>query len=147
MRISEVSRRTGLSAHAIRYYEKEGLLRKGHRRENNYRHFDESSLYNLQFIQASRELGFSLEEIRDFVRVFQTRKDHDEITRRLESKLADLDQKLSALKTMRKRVAGLLRQCRLDPDNPKPELKDLVLALKPGAGRSAVARRKGQARR
>ncbi|PPF43339.1 transcriptional regulator [Pseudoclavibacter sp. AY1F1] len=62
MRISEVSRRSGISATALRYYESIGLVTP-HRSSNGYRDYDATTLHRLDLIEASKELGLPLADI------------------------------------------------------------------------------------
>lgn len=62
--IGEVSRRSGLSADALRYYEREGLIPAPDRTLGGARRYEESTLDQLQVITALREVGFSLEQVR-----------------------------------------------------------------------------------
>lgn len=65
MRIAELETRTGLGRHALRYYEREGLLVGVRRGENNYRDYPESAVKDATLLQQLQSLGFSLEEIRE----------------------------------------------------------------------------------
>ena len=62
MRISEVSRRSGISATALRYYESIGLVLP-RRSSNGYRDYDAATLHRLDLIEASKELGLPLADI------------------------------------------------------------------------------------
>lgn len=64
MRISELSRLTGVSARSIRHYEAKGLLRAV-RLENNYREFDQSAVPRIKAIQLYLKLGLTTDEIRE----------------------------------------------------------------------------------
>ncbi|EJE53098.1 putative transcriptional regulator [Acidovorax sp. CF316] len=64
MRISELESRTGLGRHALRFYEREGLLVGVQRGENNYRDYPESAARDAALLQQLQSLGFSLQEIR-----------------------------------------------------------------------------------
>lgn len=67
MKVKEVCELTELSDSAIRYYEKQGLLMDVKRLDNGYRDYDESHVENLNFIKKARNLGFSLDEIKDII--------------------------------------------------------------------------------
>lgn len=67
MNIAELERRTGVSRHTLRYYEKEGLLLEVARRGNNYRNYSEQSVQRVAMMRQLKELGFSLKEIRDIL--------------------------------------------------------------------------------
>lgn len=61
--VGELARRSGFAPSAIRFYEREGLIRAG-RTEGNQRRFHRSMLRRLAFIRAAQHVGLSLEEIR-----------------------------------------------------------------------------------
>lgn len=61
--VGEVASRSGFAASAVRYYEKEGLL-KAERTEGGQRRYERSVLRRLAFIRAARNIGLGLDEIR-----------------------------------------------------------------------------------
>src|SRR5215813_13661317 len=67
MRISELARRSGLAATALRYYEKAGLLPRSARTESGYRDYDGGTLPRLAFIRAAQAIGLSVAEIREVI--------------------------------------------------------------------------------
>lgn len=67
MQIAELERRTGISRHTLRYYEKAGLLQEVDRRGNNYRDYPEKAVERLVMLRQLKTLGFSLREIRDLL--------------------------------------------------------------------------------
>jgi len=64
MKISEAATASGCHYETVRYYERIGLVTKPPRRPNGYRYYTARQVSQLRFIVRSRELGFSLEEIR-----------------------------------------------------------------------------------
>jgi DNA-binding transcriptional MerR regulator len=70
--IGEVSRRTRIKVPTIRYYEQMGLIRVPERSEGNQRRYCAESVRRLDFIRHARELGFSLDDIADLVRMSGT---------------------------------------------------------------------------
>lgn len=71
MRIAELSRRSGVAATALRYYESIGLITV-RRASNGYREYDEDVLGRLDLIEASKELGLPLDEIARHLEVLQS---------------------------------------------------------------------------
>lgn len=71
MKISEVAARSGVPASTLRYYERLDLLAPG-RSVNGYRAFDESHLERLEFIDAAKQLGLELPEIRRLLALADT---------------------------------------------------------------------------
>jgi MerR family transcriptional regulator, copper efflux regulator len=62
--IGKVSGKAGISIHAIRFYEKQGLLEKAARSEGGFRHYGQETVERLRFIQKAKEFGLTLEEIK-----------------------------------------------------------------------------------
>ncbi len=68
MFISELEKKTGLTRHTIRFYEKEGFLENYIRRgENNYRDYSEDAVVLLLNIKAGQAAGFTLAELKELV--------------------------------------------------------------------------------
>ena len=65
--IGEMARRTGVKVPTIRYYESVGLLDDPGRTEGNQRRYGDAELERLAFIRHGRDLGLSLEDIRDLI--------------------------------------------------------------------------------
>lgn len=107
VRISEVSRRSGVPATALRYYETIGLLTT-RRSSNGYREYDEDVLGRLDLIEASKELGLPLEDIARHLDALQTRS-CTEVRDRLRPLLA---QQLRQIEEKRARLDRLSRRLR-----------------------------------
>ena len=69
MLIGDVARLSDITPATIRYYEELGLLTVPRRSEAGYRHYSESTVEELRFIKKGQGLGFSLEEIREILRI------------------------------------------------------------------------------
>lgn len=69
--IGELSRRTGVKIPTIRYYEQMELIEAPERSEGNQRRYSKDGLKRLSFIRHSRELGFSIEDIRGLLELSQ----------------------------------------------------------------------------
>jgi len=100
--VSEVSRRSGFAASALRYYEREGLIRAT-RTGGGQRRFERNVLRRLAFIRAARNVGLTLDEIRVELAELPelrtpTRADWGRISRSWRRRL---DEQISALQTLR----------------------------------------------
>lgn len=73
MRIAELESRTGLGRHALRFYEREGLLVGVSRGANNYRDYPESAVKDATLLQQLQSLGFSLQEIREVLNAMRAK--------------------------------------------------------------------------
>ena len=126
MNIGDVSTRSGLPAKTIRYYEDIGLI-KPHRSENGYRCFVEADLHKLAFLGRARALGFTIEECRLLMALYEdeSRASGDvkqlalEHLRKIETKIADLQ-------AMRETLTELVQCCAGDNRPDWPILKDLA---------------------
>jgi MerR family Zn(II)-responsive transcriptional regulator of zntA len=104
MLIHELAERTGLAAHTIRFYEKQGLLRRNHssRGANNYRHYSEEAISRLMFIKQGQFAGFTLAEIRALIDVWEGGEmSLDDQKALVWRKLEQLEQKIAELEQMR----------------------------------------------
>ena len=112
--ISEVARKVGLQASAIRYYERIGLLPRAPR-ISGQRRYDTTALYRLAIIQQARQLGFTLDEIRrlffGFRNVTRASERWQTLSRK---KLAELEGLMDGIKTVRRLLKKMMQNCRCD---------------------------------
>jgi MerR family transcriptional regulator, redox-sensitive transcriptional activator SoxR len=112
--ISQVAKRIGIRASAIRYYERIGLLPPAER-ISGQRRFDATALYRLAIIQRSRQLGFTLSEIQYLFFGFRDITRPSERWRTLSrKKLAELDQLVDGIREVRGVLQKLMTKCRCD---------------------------------
>jgi MerR family transcriptional regulator, copper efflux regulator len=106
MLINELSKKTNVSAHTIRYYEKFGLI-KGKRKEdvktNKYFHYDDETVYKLELIRDAKTVGFTLSEIKTLIEAWYNKK--FTVAKKLsilDEKLLSIDERIKQLKEMKK---------------------------------------------
>jgi MerR family mercuric resistance operon transcriptional regulator len=109
IQIGQVARETGLTVDAIRFYEKQRLLKPAPRTEGGFRFFSGQDLQHIQFIRRAQELGFSLSEIRELLvlkgeQVAACTHVRDMLT-------AKLRQKIIELRKLESQLATDLKQC------------------------------------
>ena len=110
--IGEVSRQTGLSIHAIRFYESEGLLPEAARTDSGYRLFSPQSVEHLRFIRKAQEIGFSLDEIRELLVLRDRDTDAcSHVKSLVEEKLASVRAKIQVLKEMERDLNRVRTEC------------------------------------
>lgn len=108
MLINELSKKTGISVHTIRFYEKSGLI-EGKRdesvRSNNYFHYDEVTVEKLEFISDAKSVGFTIKEIGQIIDAWYSRKySKKEKLQLLNEKLISLEQKMKEIRDMKKQI-------------------------------------------
>jgi MerR family mercuric resistance operon transcriptional regulator len=121
MLIGIFSERTGCHIETIRYYERIKLLPKPPRTEGGHRLYDREQVKRLVFIRRSRELGFSLEEIRTLLRLVDGKRyTCQEVKSIAENHLQDIKRKVSDLRRLQKTLAAISGECEggLIPDCP-----------------------------
>jgi MerR family transcriptional regulator, redox-sensitive transcriptional activator SoxR len=112
--ISQVAQQLRLRPSAIRYYERIGLLPPA-QRLSGQRRYDPAVLYRLAIIQRARQLGFSLNEIRNLFFGFRDVTRASDRWRTLsQKKLAELDHLMEGIKAVRTLLKRLMTKCRCD---------------------------------
>jgi Cu(I)-responsive transcriptional regulator len=113
--IGEVARATGIKVVTLRYYEQLGLVPAPARTGGNYRTYSVEDLRRLRFIRRCRDLGFTLGQIRELLRLSSKRNQKcskvDRITRR---HLSDVEEKISDLKRLALVLRRISSRCRGD---------------------------------
>lgn len=127
--ISEASARSGVSAKMIRHYEQIGLIDPPVRGENNYRFYDPRLIHELGFIHRSRDLGFSIADIRALLSLWRDRKRPSaEVKAIALAHIAELDEKAAALQAMSRQLRLLAANCHGD-DKPDCPILDNLAAV------------------
>lgn len=120
MNIGEVASQSGLPAKTIRYYEDIGLIKPA-RDANGYRSFGASDLHKLTFLSRSRALGFTIEDCRTLLALWEDKSRASADVKHLAGEhLREIDRKISDLRSMRETLGDLVRECAGDgrPDCP-----------------------------
>ncbi|MCE6970849.1 Cu(I)-responsive transcriptional regulator [Cereibacter sphaeroides] len=120
MNIKDASERSGLPAKTIRYYEEIGLVRPL-RGPNGYRRFRDSDLHKLGFLGRARSLGFSIEDCRTLLALWEDRgRASADVKQLAEEHLHRIEEKIAELQAMRATLSHLVTACAGDdrPDCP-----------------------------
>lgn len=120
--IGDLSRRTGVKVPTIRYYEQMGLIDPAERTEGNQRRYTKKGLERLSFIRHARDLGLSIDAIRDLIRLSAhpdapcddahaiARQHRTDLRARIK-RLQKLERELGRIETMCD--AGIVSDCRI----------------------------------
>jgi MerR family copper efflux transcriptional regulator len=126
MNIGEAERACGLPAKTIRYYEDVGLVTP-ERRANGYRTYQDLDLHKLRFLQRARGLGFSVEDCRALLALYDDKaRASADVKSIAEAHLARIDQKLAELATLRGALTTLIDACHGDHRPDCPIIDDLA---------------------
>ncbi len=113
--IGALSRQTGTKVQTIRYYEQIGLMNEAGRTSGGQRRYFEKDLDRLAFIRHSRQLGFSLDSIRELLELSDNPSrscaEVDAIARR---QLRQVEQRLKRLQSLKKELKRMVAECEGD---------------------------------
>jgi len=121
MQIGEIAKLTGIKVQTVRFYEGEGLIDAPRRSDGSYRLYDQSYLNQLTFIKRARDLGFTLDQVRDLLRLADDpRKSCAEVDEMAVLHIEEIDRKLVDLQVLRSQIviwgrcdAATIAKCRL----------------------------------
>lgn len=128
LRRSDLARLTGCNLETIRYYENIGIMPAPPRTAKNYRAYDDTHVARLRFVMRSRDLGFTLEEIRELLGLVDgksaTCADVQALAKR---HLSSVRAKIADLRRIEKVLSETVAQCTGD-DVPECAVIDALTA-------------------
>lgn len=125
--IGQAAARSGVSAKMVRHYESLGLLPKVARTDAGYRRYGDKEVHSLRFIRRSRDLGFSMAEIAELLKLWQNRRRASSDVKRIALRhVADLENRMAAMAAMRDSLKHLADCCSGDIRPECPILEDLA---------------------
>jgi MerR family Zn(II)-responsive transcriptional regulator of zntA len=113
LQIGDVAERTGLTADAIRFYEREQLLHAATRSSGGFRLFSDSAVEDLNFIRNAQDLGFSLIEIRELLALkHASHPDCRVVEQLIEHKIEIVRGKIAALRKLERELREAAADCK-----------------------------------
>jgi Cu(I)-responsive transcriptional regulator len=130
MHIGEAANKAGLPAKTIRFYEEIGLMKPVMRAENGYREYAERDVRVLQFLNRARSLGFSVEDCRELLALYQDRSRASADVKAVAlARVDDIEAKIAQLQSMKATLNHLVERCHGDDKPDCPILDDLAGAF------------------
>ena len=120
MNIGQAAQRANLPPKTIRYYEDIALI-KPDRAENGYRDYSDADVHRLRFLQRSRSLGFTIEECRTLLSLYEDKhRASADVKALARQKISEIERKMEELKSLRETLSVLVKHCHGDdrPDCP-----------------------------
>ena len=112
MWISQAAEMAGVNVQTLRYYERRGLLPRSPRRPSGYREFPAETVRVVRFIKRAQELGFSLDDVAELLRLRrQPGRDRRKVRAVAERRIAQIEQKMAELERMRSALRQLSHAC------------------------------------
>jgi DNA-binding transcriptional MerR regulator len=133
--IADASERTGLTAHTLRYYEREGLMLGVDRAGSGHRRYSEHDLGWIELITKLRATGMPIREIRRYARLVRDGADNERERlallaahrERVRRSLAEVTEHLAAIDRKIAYYAGVIDACE-DPDSALSEPRRVAAA-------------------
>lgn len=127
MNIGQAATATGVSAKMIRYYESIALIPAGKRSDSGYRIYGDNDLHTLRFVKRARLLGFSLEQIRGLLSLWQNKERASADVKTIAmGHVAELNQRIAELTEMRDTLHTMASCCHGDQRPDCPILQSLA---------------------
>ena len=124
--IGEAAKLSGINAKLIRHYESIGIIPKASRSDAGYRTYSEVDVHILSFVKRSRNLGFSMKEIKKLVSLWRNKSRASSEVKGLATRhIEDMEQKILELQGMVKTLKHLAKTCHGDHRPDCPILNDL----------------------
>jgi Hg(II)-responsive transcriptional regulator len=118
MRTGELAAHAGVNVQTVRFYERRGILPKPGRTSSGYRVYSTAAVRLIRFIKRAQELGFTLDEIEELLRLRSNRRASCSAAKAAgEAKMTAVDAKIASLKAMKRALAVLLASCERNDHN------------------------------
>lgn len=127
MNIGQASHSSGISAKMIRHYESINLITPGPRSASGYRTYSDNDVHTLRFIKRARSLGFSLEQIRNLLSLWNdAHRASADVKAIALDHVTDLEKRIAELTEMRDTLQHLAQSCSGDARAECPILQGLA---------------------
>ena len=124
--ISKVAKQTGITKTAIRFYERNALISKPKRASNGYRLYSVETVNQLKFIIQIKELGFTLYEISEFIKLQQMSQTSCKHSKPFFlKKINQVNKKIDELSKLNQSLNSLIKTCKWQNTNKCPFFNDL----------------------
>lgn len=131
MNIGSAAKAARLPVKTVRYYADIGLVTPSDRSESGYRQYTRDELRKLVFARRARAFGFSIDETRELLDLYQDRNRSSADVKAIASaKLVQIEDKMAELQALHDELAHLVQACHGDdrPDCP------IIAGFAEGAG-------------
>jgi Hg(II)-responsive transcriptional regulator len=112
MRIGAAAEQAGVNVQTLRYYERRGLLPRPPRRTSGYREFPDDAVRVVRFVKRAQDLGFTLDEIEELLRLRNDkRRDRARVRTVAAKRVEDIERKIAELQAMKQALSHLVHCC------------------------------------
>ncbi|EWY36833.1 transcriptional regulator [Skermanella stibiiresistens SB22] len=127
MNIGTASKRSGVTAKTIRYYESIGLISSAGRGANGYRVYTDEEVETLRFVSHARSLGFSVRDVGSLLALWRDRgRASSDVKALARGHIEEIDAKIAELRSIRETLLTLVERCHGDDRPECPILESLA---------------------
>lgn len=126
MNIGTIARQADLPTKTVRYYADIGLVKPSGRSDAGYRIYTETELNKLRFVRSARSFGFTVEECRELLGLYEDRdRSSRDVKRMALQRIGEIEDKMSELQTLHDELSRLAASCHGDDRADCPILTGL----------------------
>ena len=114
MTIGQVAKAAGVNVETVRYYQRRGLIGEPAKPPGGHRRYTELVVHQIGFIRGAQQLGFSLEEVKDLIKLSDGRECR-KVRALADGKFAMLGSRVAQINLMRRKLKRLVDACERDP--------------------------------
>ena len=112
MRIGAAAEQAGVNVQTLRYYERRGLLPRSPLRTSGYREFPDEAVRVVRFVKRAQDLGFTLDEIEELLKLRNDRRrDRGRIRSVAGKRVREIEHKIAELQAMKQALSHLIHCC------------------------------------
>jgi len=112
MRIGAAAEQAGVNVQTLRYYERRGLLPRSPRRTSGYREFPDEAVRVVRFVKRAQDLGFTLDEIEELLKLrSDRRRDRGRVRSVAGKRVREIEGKIAELQAMKQALSHLIHCC------------------------------------
>jgi MerR family copper efflux transcriptional regulator len=109
--IGRLADAAGVGIDTVRFYERRGLLPTPKRTASGYRLYDAESINRIRFVRRAKDLGFTLDEIQNLLKLQDNAGPKSEVKAITKLKLEQIEAKITGLTRMRSVLESLSAEC------------------------------------
>lgn len=115
--IGKIAKEAGVGVETIRFYERQGLIKQPRKSDSQaFRTYQTEDAQKVRFIKRAQELGFTLKEVKDLLKLNSNRSATCEDVRlRAEAKRIEIEQKIADLLRMKDSLTAMEKACSISP--------------------------------
>jgi len=112
--IGKLAQASDIGVETVRFYERKGLIKQPEK-QGAFRYYSQDLIDRIKFIKRAQELGFTLKEVKELLELkIKNQSKCSDVLKKTESKILEIDEKISDLKKMKKSLKNLAQCCTSD---------------------------------